>query len=69
MSGARQRRGRPRAASEPTGVILDRELTNAAALVTNVDSGVVVQTVDTPLDVTDTIVGAGVSTCAPYDLI
>lgn len=29
----------------------------------------VVQTVDTPLTVTGTIVGAGVSTCAPYDLI
>jgi hypothetical protein len=32
-------------------------------------AGSVVQTVDTSLDVTGTIVGAGVSTCAPYDLI
>ncbi|MBW2461276.1 MAG: hypothetical protein JRH11_06490 [Deltaproteobacteria bacterium] len=33
------------------------------------DAGTVVQTVDTVLDVPGTIVGAGVSTCAPYDLI
>ncbi|RLB45520.1 MAG: hypothetical protein DRJ42_29735 [Deltaproteobacteria bacterium] len=33
------------------------------------DAGTVVQTVDVTLDVPGTIVGAGVSTCAPYDLI
>ena len=33
------------------------------------DESAVVQTVDTPLTVPGTIVGAGVSTCAPYDLI
>lgn len=33
------------------------------------ETGTVEQTVDTPLEVPGTIVGAGVSTCAPYDLI
>lgn len=33
------------------------------------DGGTVVTTTDTMLDVPGTIVGAGVSTCAPYDLI
>ncbi len=34
-----------------------------------IETNTVIQTVDTPLDVPGTIVGAGVSTCAPYDLI
>ncbi|MBO6937669.1 MAG: hypothetical protein JJ863_22060 [Deltaproteobacteria bacterium] len=33
------------------------------------DGGEVLQTVDTELDVPGTIIGAGVSTCAPFDLI
>lgn len=33
------------------------------------ETGEIVQTVDTPLEVPGTIVGAGVSTCAPYNLI
>lgn len=33
------------------------------------ETGEIVDTIDTPLEVPGTIIGAGVSTCAPYDLI